>query len=100
MRMPLNRDNPVPTQFQGEFFVQSIDERWSVLVQQRHETDRAFLRLTTGERERARVDELAPQRLVPALCRLNHLAVQRLQVMLHPRKRRPGRALEGGIERG
>ena len=79
--------------------VEAFDERRAVLVQERDESDRAFLRVAAGEGERARVHELPAERFVAALRRLDHLAVERLQVVLHalaasswPRPRASGRA--------
>src|SRR5262245_48139695 len=92
-------DNPVAPEIERELLVQTIDKHRAVLVQKRDEADRPLLRVAAGEGERSRVHELPPQRFVAPLRGLNHLAVQRLQVALHPLERRSRRAFERGIER-
>src|SRR4051794_6886423 len=67
----LDRDNPVASHVEWKRFVQPLDERRSVLVEERHESDGPLLGVAVGEGEGARVHELAPQRLVAALGRLN-----------------------------
>src|SRR3954447_17308658 len=84
---------------EGELLVEPIDERGAVLVQKGDKADRPFLRMAAGKGERARVHELTAQRFVAALRRLNHLAVQRLEIALHPFERRARGALQRGIER-
>ena len=54
-RLPTSdRDNPVMPQVERQLVVQPIDERRAVLVQERDEADRPFLRVAVGEGERAR----------------------------------------------
>ena len=73
----------------GSSSIEAIDERRPVLVQERDEADRrAPAAWPSGKASAARARELAPQRFVAPLGRLNHLAVQRLQVVLHPAERR------------
>ena len=74
----LYNDNPVLSEFQREFLVQSIDERRSILVQKGHESDGAFLRVTVWKRERPGADELPPERLIASLRGVNHLPLERL----------------------
>src|SRR5436309_1865827 len=93
-------NNPVIPQIERQFFVESFDERRSVLVQKGDEANRPFLRVPVGEGERARVNELPAQRFVAALRSLNQLAVERLQIVLHAPERRARRALERRIECG
>src|SRR5262249_23491552 len=95
----LHRHDPVPPHVEGELLVEPIDERRAVLIEERDEPDRPFLRVAAGERQHPRVHELTAQRLVAPLGRLNHLAVQRLQIVLHASERRSRRALERRIER-
>src|SRR5258708_17956971 len=95
----LDRDNPVTPQIEGQLLVQPLDERRAVLVQEREKSDRSFLSVAAGERERASVDELTPQRFVAPLGSLDHLAVQRLEVALHPLERRACGPFERRIER-
>src|SRR5438477_5163669 len=57
-------DNPVTPEIEGQFLIQPFDERRAVLVEEREEADRSFLGVAARKRERARVDELAPQRFV------------------------------------
>src|SRR3954447_11693913 len=84
---------------EGELLVEPIDERGAVLVQKGDKADGPFLRMAAGKGERARVHELAAERFIAALRRLDHLAVQRLQVALHPFERRARSAFECWIER-
>src|SRR3954469_21327435 len=90
----------MPPEIERQLLVQSIDERRAVRVEEREKPDRALLRMAAGEGERSRMDELTPQGFVAALGRLNHLAVQVLQVPLHPLERRSGGPFERRIERG
>src|SRR5256885_14209251 len=60
-------NNPVIPQIERQFLVESFDERRPVLVQKGDETNRSFLRVPVGECERARVNELPPQRFVAPL---------------------------------
>src|SRR3954463_16225362 len=83
---------------EGELLVQPIDERGAVLFQKGDKADGPFLRMAAGKGERARVHELTAQRFVAELRRLNHLAVQRLEVALHPFERRARGGLERWIE--
>src|SRR2546429_9541011 len=69
----------MPSQVEGELLVQPFYERGPVLIEEGYEADRALLRVATGEGQRAGANELAPQRLVAALGRLDDLAVQRLR---------------------
>src|SRR5688572_4777632 len=46
-----------------QYLVQAIDQDRSVLVQEVHEAERAFLRLAIGERLRSSMVELSAQRL-------------------------------------
>src|SRR5206468_3486962 len=95
----LNCHNPMTAQVERQFLVQTFDERRTVLVQEPHEPDSAFLRVTVWKGERACVDELSPQRFVTPLGRLDHFRVQRLEIMLHTAERCPRRAFERRIER-
>ena len=56
----LDGDNPVPSQIERQLFVQALDERRAVLIQERDEPDRALLRMAARERERLRVHERLP----------------------------------------
>src|SRR6185503_11116918 len=94
----LDRDDPVTTEVERQLFVQTIDERRAVLVEERDEPDGPLLGVAAREGERAGVDELAAQRFVAALGGLNHLAVERLQITLHPLERRAGGAFERRIQ--
>src|SRR5216117_835666 len=98
-KLALYRDNPMTPQVQRQLLVETLDESRTVLIQEGDEADGAFLRVPVGEGERARVHELAAQRLVAPLRRLNHLAVKRLQVAPHPLERGARRPFERGIER-
>src|SRR3954469_21847626 len=84
---------------EGGLLVQPIHERRGVLVQKGDKADGPFLRMAAGKGEGARVHELTAQRFVAELRRLNYFAVQRLEVSLHPFKRRALGALERRIER-
>ena len=55
VRDVLDGDNPVLPQVERQLLVQPIDERRAVLVQERHEADRPFLRVAAGEGQRPRV---------------------------------------------
>ena len=90
----------MPPEVERKFLIQAIDQRWTVLIQEGQETDGAFLGVAAGEGERPGVDELPAQRFVAALGRLDHLAVQRLEIALHPLQRRARRAFERWIECG
>ena len=80
--------------------LETIDQRGAVLIQKRHESNRAFLRLSLGKRERPRADVLAAERLVASFRGLDHLSVEGLEIMLDSAERRLGGTLEGGIQRG
>src|SRR3954447_18897936 len=67
-RLGLDGDNPVMPHVEGQFFVESIDESRAVLIQERDEPDRAFLRVTVGKHQGTCADELAAERLVAAFC--------------------------------
>src|SRR5687767_144985 len=73
---------------------QPIHQRRPVAVEEPHETDLAFLRVTLGEGEGLRPLELAAQRLVAPLRRLNDLVVQRVDFVLQLAERRVHRAFE------
>src|SRR5206468_9859812 len=90
----------MPSQVEGELLVQPFYERGPVLIEEGYEADRALLRVATGEGQRAGANELAPQRLVAALGRLDDLAVQRLEIVLHAGERRSRGAFERRIEGG
>src|SRR5437870_3311618 len=51
----------MPSQVEGELLVQPFYERGPVLIEEGHEADRALLRLSAGEGQRAGANELAPQ---------------------------------------
>src|SRR2546427_12507907 len=90
----LYRDNPMTPQIQRQFFVETLDERRTVLIQEGDEADRTLLRVPVGEGERARVHELAEQRFRAPLRRLNHPAVKRPQIALQAPAARARRAFE------
>ena len=54
-RAGLDRHNPVVPEVERQLFVEPIDERRTVLVEERDEPDRSFLCVTVGKGERARV---------------------------------------------
>ena len=83
----------------GSSSFEAIDERRTVLVQERDETDGALLRVAVGKGERPGADVLAAQRFVAPLRGLDHLVAQRLQVVLHAAERRLRGAFERRIER-
>src|SRR5262245_2442988 len=85
----LDRDNPVPPEVERELLVETVDERRSVLVQERDETNCTLLCVSAGEGECACVHKLASKCLVTPLRSGDHLAVQRLEVVLQPGQRRP-----------
>src|SRR5439155_21242479 len=89
----------MPPEIERQLFVQTIDERRAVLVQERDEADRPLLRVAAGKGERSCVNELPPQRFIAPLRGLNHLAVQRLQIALHALERGARRSLERRVER-
>src|SRR6476659_6539772 len=95
----LDRDNPVPPEVERELLAETVDERRSVLVQERDETNCTLLSVSAGKGECACVHELAPKCLVAPLGGRDHLAVQRLEVVLHSGLRRPCGAFERRIER-
>src|SRR5262245_6112973 len=74
MRTPFGRvldgDNPVMSEVERQFTLQAIDQGRAVLVQERDEANRSFLRVSAGERQRPRADVLASQRVVAPLRRL------------------------------
>src|SRR5262249_9794943 len=90
-------DNPVMPEVERQFLVQTIDQRRPVLVQERDEAYRPLLSVPAREGERPRVDELPAEGFVAALRRLNHLAVQRLEIALHPLERRARGAFQRRI---
>src|SRR5262249_54769602 len=98
--LDLYRDNPMPSQVEGELLVQPFYERRPVLIEEGDEADRALLRVAAGAGQRAGMHELTPQRFVAPLRCLDHLAVQRLQIVLHAAERRSGGAFERRIEGG
>src|SRR5204863_8088374 len=79
----LNCDNPVRPHVQRQLLLEPFDERLSVLVQEPDERDRPLLRVAVGESQRAGALELAPQRLVLLLRRLNRLALERFEIFLN-----------------
>ena len=81
-----------------QLLAQPIDQRRAVLVEELDEADVAFLRVAAGERLRLGVLELAPQRFVPALGRLDDLAVQLLESSCMRAERRSRRAFERRID--
>src|SRR5215831_20466559 len=94
----LNSDNPVLPQPHRELLPEPLDERHSVLVQERHKRYRPFLCVTVGEGEGACSDELTAECLVSTLGGLNSLALKGFQVFLHARERGAASALERRIE--
>src|SRR5262249_1148537 len=94
-----DRDNPVPAELGRQLVVQPVGERRPVLVQEPDKADGAFLRVSARKHQGADAHELAAQRFVAALGRLNHLAAQRLDVVLHAAQRGTGCTFERRIER-
>src|SRR5262245_9155819 len=87
-RVDLDADNPVMPGIEREFRLQPINERRSVLVEERNESDRAFLLVPLRKSERPRPIVLASERLVSPFRGLNHLVVKRREIVLHPSQRR------------
>ena len=81
--------------FEGQFFLQTIDERGAVAVAEPDATDLTLLGMAVWEGQGLRPLELAPERLVAALRRLDDLVVQRAEVVLHAAKR----GLHGAFQR-
>src|SRR5678815_1683525 len=81
-----------------DLFAQTVDEAGAVLVQEGHEADLTFLRVSARKGESPGMVILASQGVVLALCGLNDLAVQLLQIVLHARQRRTGGAFQCGID--
>src|SRR5262245_33624863 len=94
----LYRHNPVSSGVRWQFCIQAIDQRRTVLVQEVHEADRAFLRFAAWEGLRPCVLKLAAQCFILALGGLDDLAMQLLQVVLHSRQRGPRRAFQRRID--
>src|SRR5262245_22244720 len=86
------------TDVERQLVREAIDQGGSVLIEKRDEPDRALLRMAVRKCQRTRPGELASEGVVAALGSLNHLAAQRLQVVLHPAERRLCGALERGID--
>src|SRR6516225_11047556 len=80
----LNRYYPVSSEIERQLLIEPVDERRTVFVQKRHKPDRTLLHVAAGKGECAGVHELASKCFVPPLGGGNHLAVQCLQVVLHP----------------
>ena len=80
--------------------LETIDQCGAVLIQKRHESNRAFLRLSLGKRERPRADVLTAERLVAPFRGLDHFSVEGLEIVLDSAKRRLCGALKRGIQRG
>src|SRR5581483_2318895 len=56
-----DRHHPMPSHVERQFFVEAIDERRAVPIEERDEADRPLLRMAVGEGKLARVHELPPQ---------------------------------------
>ena len=66
-----DRDDPMMAHIERQLVVQPIEEHEAVLIQERHESDRAFLGVAMRKGERARMGELAPQGVVAPFRRLD-----------------------------
>src|ERR1044072_6999800 len=79
----LDRDDPVRSHLGGKRFDQPVDETGTVLVEERHETNLAFLGVPARECLHTCVMELPAKGLVFLLCSLHDLDVQLLPIVLH-----------------
>ena len=77
---------------------QPVHQGGAVAVQEPHEPDFTLLRVALGESESLRALELAAQRLVLPLGRLNHLVVQDAHFVLQFAECRLHRPLEGRVD--
>ena len=83
----------------GQLVEEPRDHGRAVSAEKRDSADDTLLRLPAWERLRPHVHELPPQRFVAPLRRLQHLRVQRVELVLHAAERRPRAALQRGIDR-
>src|SRR5688500_3307025 len=77
-----NRQDVMVTHGERQLLQEAIHQCRPVAVEEPHETDLAFLRVALREGEGLRALELAPQRFIAPLRRLNDLVVQRLHFVL------------------
>src|SRR5262245_11733693 len=91
--------HPVLAEIERQFFEQAIDERGAVLIEAVDDGQRALLWMAVREYLRLRARELAFQRFVATLRRVNDLGVQSLEIVLHFPQRRLRGAGERRIER-
>ena len=82
----------------GSSSIKPIHQGRPVAVEEPHEADFTFLRVALGEGQGLRALELAAQRVVTPLRRLNHLVMQRLHFVLHLAERGFHRAFERRID--
>src|SRR5215510_1222066 len=81
-------DDRMGARVEGKITAQSIDECGTVLVEKIYETDDTLLGLATGERLTPGMTKLPAQGVILALGRLDDLAVELFEVVLHPSQRR------------
>jgi hypothetical protein len=78
MSQGLNRQHPVVPEIERQLIEQPVYQRRTVLIEKRHETDRALLRMAAGEGERL-WGELPAQCFVAPLRRLDRFPTKRLR---------------------
>src|SRR5262245_11176105 len=90
--------DPMRTRVEGEIAAQSIDKGRSVLIQKVYETDHPLLWLAAGECLLLGMTKLSTEGFIFAFGGLDDLAVELLQIVLHPRQRRPGGSFERRVD--
>src|SRR5262245_12051736 len=93
-----DRHDPMCSRVEGELAAQSIDKGRSVLIQKVYETDHPLLWLAAGDCLLLGMTKLSAEGFIFAFSGLDDLAVELLQIVLHPRQRRPGGSLQRGVD--
>src|SRR5688500_733509 len=93
-----NRQDVMVAHGERQLVQQPVHQCRPVAVEEPHEADLAFLRVTLGEGEGLRTLELAPQRIVSPLRRLNDFVMQRVDFVLQLAERGLCRAFERWID--